>query len=243
MSNPKPYTGPNWPPPSPPPGPWLQKQIKEHGTAPPPQPKDYHRGQRQPAKGPILVKARRPSKPRGPKAKPKPKAKSPPPAPPVTSVAASLVGGLARHHAGRLNRHLDRKRYSTKRYRVQRQQRRERRITKRVALTPVGKVARRRRKVNQRKEPSRVVIWAHLESHPCVDCGESDPVVLEFDHRDPSRKSFCIGAFAHRCTLEELHAEIAKCDVRCASCHRRETAKRCKSWRWRWAHEPQGTLF
>jgi hypothetical protein len=65
-----------------------------------------------------------------------------------------------------------------------------------------------------------------LATHPCVDCGESDPVVLEFDHRDPAAKSFSIGdALGKTWQWEKIAAEIAKCDVRCANCHRRRTAR------------------
>lgn len=67
-------------------------------------------------------------------------------------------------------------------------------------------------------------IWSYLASHHCVDCGESDPIVLEFDHRDDVIKVANISGMV--CLRwEKVVAEIAKCDVRCANCHRRRTAK------------------
>lgn len=52
-------------------------------------------------------------------------------------------------------------------------------------------------------------------SHPCVDCGERDPVVLEFDHiRDKSRDISNLLGFA----WERVASEIAKCEVRGANC-------------------------
>lgn len=57
----------------------------------------------------------------------------------------------------------------------------------------------------------------------CVDCGEVDPIVLEFDHlRD---KEFNLAHYA-KASWERLHAEIAKCEVVCANCHRRRTHSR-----------------
>lgn len=67
-------------------------------------------------------------------------------------------------------------------------------------------------------------LWRYLESHPCVDCGESDPVVLEFDHvRGEKVKS--VSVLAAKNNWECVESEIAKCEVRCANCHRRRTAK------------------
>jgi hypothetical protein len=67
-------------------------------------------------------------------------------------------------------------------------------------------------------------ITAHLLSNPCP-CGELDPVVLEFDHVR-GKKAFNISDAARwGFAMDTVFAEIAKCDVLCANCHRRKTAK------------------
>ncbi|HEX6456793.1 MAG TPA: hypothetical protein VF009_09790 [Solirubrobacterales bacterium] len=64
----------------------------------------------------------------------------------------------------------------------------------------------------------------YLREHPCVDCGEDDPIVLEFDHlRD---KKFPISKGLTDRNWQDVLDEIAKCEVVCANCHRRRTAKR-----------------
>lgn len=65
----------------------------------------------------------------------------------------------------------------------------------------------------------------YLATHPCVDCGESDIVVLEFDHRDQSLKLWNISTMVSTgFSWEKILEEIKKCDVRCANDHRRRTA-------------------
>jgi hypothetical protein len=74
-------------------------------------------------------------------------------------------------------------------------------------------------------------ILDYLLHHPCVDCGESDPVVLEFDHL--GEKVDNVSGLARRMVRWELiEAEIAKCEVRCANCHRRRTMETLRSYRW-----------
>ena len=69
-------------------------------------------------------------------------------------------------------------------------------------------------------------LYDYLIEHPCVGCGETDPIVLEFDHREQSEKEFDISRkMTNGASWEKLLIEIAKCDVRCANCHRRRTAK------------------
>ena len=69
-------------------------------------------------------------------------------------------------------------------------------------------------------------VFEYLLKHPCMDCGEADPVVLEFDHRDPATKSMSVANMLRRSwSIARLSEEISKCDVRCANCHRRRTAR------------------
>jgi len=57
----------------------------------------------------------------------------------------------------------------------------------------------------------------------CVDCGYSNCLgALEFHHRDPATKDFGVGRFNG--SLERLLAEVAKCDLLCANCHRKRHA-------------------
>ena len=59
----------------------------------------------------------------------------------------------------------------------------------------------------------------------CVDCGyNADPRALDFDHKDTSDKTFNL-AKGQKYSMAVMMAEVAKCDVRCANCHR------IKTWR------------
>ena len=67
-------------------------------------------------------------------------------------------------------------------------------------------------------------LFDYFRDHPCVDCGEKDPLVLEFDHLGD--KSFEISRGLRDRSWQAILAEMAKCDVLCANCHRRRTALR-----------------
>lgn len=65
----------------------------------------------------------------------------------------------------------------------------------------------------------------HFRRNPCVDCGETDVRTLEFDHVD--EKLWTISHLRERgVPLDVLEAEIRRCEVVCANCHRRRTATR-----------------
>ncbi len=74
------------------------------------------------------------------------------------------------------------------------------------------------------------------KNKPCADCGLSFPYyVMDFDHREGEKK-LCNMAELHakrRVSLSKLRAEIAKCDVVCANCHRERTHRRKQATSWR----------
>lgn len=85
--------------------------------------------------------------------------------------------------------------------------------------------ARRVDRVNARRAEVRALLIGYLREHPCVDCGESDVVVLEFDHLHDKIADVTTFANGGR-TWARVLTEIDKCEVRCANCHRRKTAER-----------------
>lgn len=71
------------------------------------------------------------------------------------------------------------------------------------------------------------VIQAIKLEHGCADCGYNEhAIALDFDHRPGEIKELSIGADRARVGLSRLLAEIEKCDVVCANCHRVRTQDR-----------------
>ena len=67
-------------------------------------------------------------------------------------------------------------------------------------------------------------IVQYLKEHCCVDCGQNNIIVLEFDHIR-GIKTRNISDMLHRnVSLTTLQYEIDKCDVRCRNCHIIRTA-------------------
>lgn len=67
-----------------------------------------------------------------------------------------------------------------------------------------------------------------LKNSSCIDCGNTDPRVLEFDHV----RGIKIGHISHGIrsawNLNKLKDEINKCEIRCCNCHRIVTIERRK---------------
>ncbi len=88
----------------------------------------------------------------------------------------------------------------------------------------IGKRKTRLKCKKRIQDKARTWIKGYLSEHPCVDCGNSDWRVLEFDHRDPKKKKFTISRkVSDGVSILTLSKEVAKCDVRCANCHRIRT--------------------
>ena len=74
-----------------------------------------------------------------------------------------------------------------------------------------------------RKESIKRKMMQFYQKNPCVDCGESDPRVLDFDHIN-NKKHNVSTLLRKEYSWESILKEASKCEVRCANCHRKKTA-------------------
>jgi len=75
------------------------------------------------------------------------------------------------------------------------------------------------------------LLGAFLRSHACVDCGERDMRVLEFDHVRGVKVASVADMTGRGISWQRIEREIAKCEIRCANCHRRKTVAERGWWR------------
>lgn len=78
---------------------------------------------------------------------------------------------------------------------------------------------------------NRLKLYEYLKINHCIDCGESNPIVLDLDHRDGVEKRSCISEMM-QLSWNTIEEELIKCDVRCANCHRIRTAEQQGWYKW-----------
>jgi hypothetical protein len=79
-----------------------------------------------------------------------------------------------------------------------------------------------RERKHEVRKVAREYVYQYLLSHPCSQCGEADPRVLEFHHvggKDMAVSEMVAGGYS----IERIQAEIDKSIVLCANCHRKVT--------------------
>lgn len=79
------------------------------------------------------------------------------------------------------------------------------------------------------RQAKRIWLYELKAKRGCDLCSESDPVCLDYHHRDSAHKVLALSrAAAKRWTETRMLEEIAKCDLLCANCHRKQHAKKHK---------------
>lgn len=77
-----------------------------------------------------------------------------------------------------------------------------------------------KRAVAERRVRNQEKVWFHLVGKSCLDCKEDNPLVLQFDHKEPALKSFeILKGVSNGYSWRRIEEEIEKCEIRCANCH------------------------
>jgi hypothetical protein len=95
-----------------------------------------------------------------------------------------------------------------------------------------GELHRRqtRRARDRRRTQARAFVLSLLRAGSCADCGLTDPLLLEFDH--VGEKTLDVAKLVHEgYRMSRVELEVSRCELVCANCHRRRTARRSRTWR------------
>lgn len=86
---------------------------------------------------------------------------------------------------------------------------------------------------DMQRSAGRAFVGEYLREHPCVDCGNDDIRVLDFDHRPGvDKRDGVMRLVSDGFGLTAIDEEIAKCEVRCRNCHAIVTYERMpRTWR------------
>lgn len=76
----------------------------------------------------------------------------------------------------------------------------------------------------KRQKEARLFILEKLKLG-CSVCPEKDPIVLEFDHISGKKKYNLSKMVSDGMSITKIENELEKCQILCANCHRRKTAK------------------
>jgi hypothetical protein len=85
----------------------------------------------------------------------------------------------------------------------------------------------------ERVQRNRQWLDRYLQDKSCIDCGNENRVVFEFDHLDPAEKVWNVADLVRQSYgLETIKSEIDKCEIVCANCHRIRTYQRRQALAW-----------
>lgn len=95
----------------------------------------------------------------------------------------------------------------------------------------------------QRRYRNRKWVNEQKRAKGCGECGRSDPAYLDLHHREDAEKEMNVGTMVTfgygRVALE---AEMAKCEVLCANCHRKNHLESPSDDLRTWVYERKNTL-
>ena len=92
-----------------------------------------------------------------------------------------------------------------------------------VGSNPACPTMNNKHKKREQRAKRRLWYANFMKDKKCELCGLNDPICLEWHHIDPSTKIAKVTKLLESSSIENVLAEIKKCQCVCANCHRRIT--------------------